>query len=213
MKFIPQDAIDNAVLFKLFLYAQTSDKRLDKEQIAKLFSFTISTKRVDLALDNLAESGKISRWINSGSCSIERDGYKFVEENLRDSSGFLTNYARNGDEWLQDQSLPIGGVPASDRVVLRSDNQDALQRVTEQIDIICDEMSSSNEIGDALGTDKEVLQGELAASKKLASAPAFRLQRLLGLILPCLRYLSEKFSGAAIGEAAKQLIKLLMDLL
>ena len=213
MKFITQESLDSAVLFKLFVHAQSSDKRLNKEDISKLFDIPVSPKRVDLALDNLERREQVSRWLQNGSCSIEVTGYRAVEEGLAQPNSFMRRYAEAGDEWLETQTINLSGIPASDRVVLRSDNQKLIDDIEVELDKIETELAKNNEIGDALGGERDVLVGEIEASKVLAKAPSFRLSRLISLMVPALRFLAEKFGGTVVGEAAKHLMKLLFGLI
>lgn len=213
MKFITQDAMDNAVLFKLFVHAQSSDKRLKKDEISKLFQIPISAKRVDLALDNLSRREFISKFAIDSSCSIDNSGYRHVEEQLAQPNSFIRRYAEAGDEWLGTQTLGLAGVPASDRIVLRSDNQDAIEKIDQALDDISGELAKNNEVGAQLGDEKDVLQAEIEASKTLTNGKSFRIGRLISLLAPALKYLSDKFGGAAIGDAAKRLLQLLFDLI
>src|SRR5690606_20906012 len=52
-------------------------------------------------------------------------------------------------------------IPASDRVVKRSDNRVEIEVLEADIRSIVEEIDSSNEIGAELGEEKEVISGEL----------------------------------------------------
>lgn len=214
MNFIPQDNMEDAVLFKLFVHAQQSGENLNIDDIVGLFSIKIGGKRIELALQNLEDRSYARRaGIQGRPASITPVGYKYIESSLIDPGSFIFNYANQGDQWLEMQRLAIGGVPASDRVVLATDNQKSISDITQSLDQIEQLVISDNEIGSELGDDREILQGEVAATKTLINRPRFRLQKVLQLIIPTLKYLAEKFSGASIGEVAKHLIKLLLDLI
>lgn len=212
--FIPQAHLDNAVLFKLFEEAQKSDDYLVVGEIANLFGFEIGYKRIDIALQNLEGLNSITRRNNSVArpSSISPSGYKLIEDALIDKDSFVHQYATLGDSWLQKQRLVPSGVPASNRVVSKSDNRDAFDAISADLETIEAEIASDNQVGAQLGDDRELIIGEISAAKELVKQPRFHLSRIAELILPALKYLSEKFSGAAIGETAKHLIKLLLEL-
>jgi hypothetical protein len=213
MKFIAQSALDNAVLFKLFVHAQTSDERLDKEGIANLFEIPISPRRVELALDNLERRDYVSRWAANGSCSIQVPGYRVVEEQLGAVDSFMSQYANAGDDWLSRQTVGVLGIPAADRIVSRKDNQEVVQEIEETIDQIEDELLKNNEVGAELGEERDMIAAELEASKTLTKAGSFRLVRLISLLAPALKFLGDKFGGGLIGDLAKRLLQLLLDLI
>ena len=213
MNFIPQKQMDHAVLYRLFVYAQESDNYLTVGEIAALFDFPVSSKRIDLALQNLEADDNIDRrLVNARPASITTTGYTAIERGLMEENSFVFNYATRGDEWLKKQSLSIGGVPASDRIVSRKDNQELFEQITADLATIETVMATDNEVGAVLGDERDLIQGEFAAAKELVKQPRFRLRRAVELLIPALRYLAEKFSGAGIGEAAKHLIKLLIEL-
>lgn len=212
MNFIAQDALNEAVLFQLFVHAQKTDKRLNKEEVAKLFSIQISPKRAELAIESLGVKGHVSTWIQSGSSTITSEGYREVENQLKKPGSFIRLYAEHGDDWLNSQTIHDGDVPASDRIVSRSDNQAQIEEIALKLDEIGNDLAVNNEIGSALGDDRGLLQSEIEASKVLVKSEKFRLAKLLSLLGPALKFLAEKFSGSAIGEAAKHLITLIFGL-
>lgn len=106
----------------------------------------------------------------------------------------------------------VSHVPASDRIVLRSDNQPELDVLHADIGALSNEICTNNEVSVELGDEKDLIQGELKAADTLISQPIFRLSRLTNLILPALRYLAEKFASGAIGEMAKRIIGALIGL-
>jgi predicted transcriptional regulator len=123
MAFLPQDALIRATLFQLFIHAQTSAKRLNTTEVTRRFSFQISPKRVELALEELDDDGLVECWINDGSYTITRKGYRTVEAELGKPTSFHSEYREFGDDWLSAQTIPIEGIPAADRIVTRADNQ------------------------------------------------------------------------------------------
>ena len=210
--FIAQEALNNAVLFKLFELAQHADEYHTKDEVAGLFGCPVGTKRVQLAFEHWFDSDYALYFSQSGRATISRKGYEHVEKLLKDETSFFRAYLQNGDEWLAEQTIAIGEVPASDRIVSRSHNQATLEKAEEQLEVIVESLKSDNEVGDSLGDEKELILSEAMASKELVKSKSFRLSKLIQLVLPSLRYLAEKFGAAAIGEAAKNLITLLKEL-
>lgn len=103
-------------------------------------------------------------------------------------------------------------IPASDRVVSISDNRREVELLTSDIKGLVDEISTSNEVGMELGDERDLLKGELIAAETLVSQPVFRLGKLHILVMPVLRFLADKFASGAIGEMAKRIIQLIIDL-
>jgi hypothetical protein len=102
--------------------------------------------------------------------------------------------------------------PASDRFVSRTDNTDLFELEAE-IGSLAGALQTSNEAGAILGSDREALIGELEAASLIASKTRVRLKALWSLLMPTLRFLSEKFASGAIGDAAKRLIELLLKII
>jgi hypothetical protein len=113
------------------------------------------------------------------------------------------------DAWIDDVSALI---PASDRVVTRDHNsapaQDAL---VEELIILEDFVTKTN--GPIEREEKEQAVAELSAATRLLRSTRFRLAPLLTLLRPVLRFLMEKFAGAAVGLAAKAVWDKLGELL
>lgn len=103
-------------------------------------------------------------------------------------------------------------IPASDRIVLRSDNRPTVELIEADLRGLVDEIETNNEAGAELGEERELVTGELKAAETLLSQPAFRFARLSTLVLPVLRFLVEKFATGAIGEMAKRLIAAIFGL-
>jgi hypothetical protein len=212
MKFLRQDAVNQAVLFKLFQLAQASDEMFPPGELMKQFKINIGAKRVKLAFEHLNDEQKISYYPQTSRASINREGYKYVEDELIQEGSWLALYAENGDEWLASQTLVAGDFPASDRVVSRTDNQAEIEEISGGLEKLVKEIKEDNELGAALGDDRELLIAEVNASQTLVRSEQFRLAKLASLLVPALRFLADRFSGAAIGELSKRLINLILGL-
>ena len=100
----------------------------------------------------------------------------------------------------------------SSDIVDVSSQRNRIEEVRTLLDQLETELRENNEISSSLESDeKDLLVGEVAAAQVLAGRERFRLSRLIFLIMPMLKFISDKFAGAAIGELAKQLMKLLLS--
>ena len=100
----------------------------------------------------------------------------------------------------------------SSDIVDVSSQRNRIEEVRTLLDQLETELRENNEISSSLESDeKDLLVGEVAAAQVLAGRERFRLSRLIFLIMPMLKFISDKFARAAIGELAKQLMKLLLS--
>ncbi|MEZ5656182.1 MAG: hypothetical protein R3E04_09900 [Sphingobium sp.] len=107
----------------------------------------------------------------------------------------------------------LESIPAADRIVTRNDNLEKISEAEKILDDINGIISSSsNEVGDAIGHQREIIEGEIAHAQNVLKSPRFRISSLIGWLAPVLRYLSDKFAGGAIADAAKRLLELLITL-
>ena len=105
----------------------------------------------------------------------------------------------------------LRSVPASDRIVTLTHNQKS--EISLALEEISEQLATSNEIGESLGETKELIVSEVSAAKTLVSTGKFRLNTLFNLLSKPLSFLSEKFTGAAVGELAKRHLTELRKLL
>ncbi|PZQ94414.1 MAG: hypothetical protein DI533_22335 [Cereibacter sphaeroides] len=202
INFIPQQALNEAVLFQLFVHAQKADERLLKDEIARLFSIAVSAKRVELALDDLVERSFVSRWVNSGSSSIKPEGYKYVETQLTDPDSFISQYAINGDDWLEQQNLG-NGAPASDRIVAFNHNQ--VEEAVGAITPVIEALEADNGSPDQPGLRERIL-GQLRAGVELIRVGEFKAYLVYLTVVRGLGELIQKYGNPAIAKLADALL-------
>ena len=154
MKFIEQDVLDKAVLFKAFLIAQSTDGSVSAEELASQFGINIGVKRVKLACEALSEQNRMRYFAQTGRGSISAVGYKYVEDALRNETSIISQYAVNGDDWLAEQTVGAEALPASDRLVSRQDNQRVFEEIEDELNGVIEGLRADNELGDALGQFK-----------------------------------------------------------
>ena len=212
MNIIKQNSLSEAVLFHLFMLSQIGNGRTKVDKLSDQFDIAVGGKRMELALEAL-EARKLIYNSRDGFYTIERKGYSYVEEQLEIDQTIINEYSKFGDHWLERQTLGIGDIPASNRIVTRSDNQKEMEEIDNEVSLIQQELNENNEVGDDLGEDKSLIKVELEAAQVITKHNRFRVSSILNLILPALRYLADKFGSAAIGESAKRLIALLLGLI
>jgi len=126
------------------------------------------------------------------------------EEDEIDAENTSTISAAPPEDWM---------IPASDRIVSRTDNLPQIDEIHEAIGTIRRELAQDNHVGDTMGDDREVVDSELQVAEQVVESSRFRVRSLMGWLLPALRYLAEKFTSSAVSEAAKHLWNLLVSLL
>lgn len=105
-------------------------------------------------------------------------------------------------------------IPASDRIVLKSDNQSEIDEIKVELANLKSLIGESrdNEVGSELGDDREIICNELEVADQVIDKPRFRLASLMGWLLPALRFLAKRFAGKGIDEVAMRLLALLEKL-
>lgn len=191
---------------------------------------------IDNVLANLVKSNFVTIVeddVGGNFCQLE---YKSLNRHVIDSvasgEGFLFRYSKVGrpllesiidrlynpeplksqEDYFPESTDPLEDIEASDRVVSRSDNLPAIKNIDELINDAKIEINTSNEVGEVLGNEREIISLEFDIAQEVISKPRFRLKSLLNWLLPALKYLSDKFSGSALAEIAKRLVDLLLDL-
>jgi len=112
----------------------------------------------------------------------------------------------------QPDDSAIISIPAADRIVQLNDNQyKQLNETLAEIVLILE--NGSNEIGSELGDSRVRIKSEVEAGSTLIEARSVRLSALFAVLMKPLKFISEKFAGAAIGELAKKLISEILKLI
>jgi hypothetical protein len=198
---VPFYEVRREALLALYRLVYSSDKQefFTRDEIAQETFVQVGAVFFGRVITDLVEDDKFQR------SSWETDGEFFTLTNAGWSEAErLTLTLFKGGEAVE-------GVPASDRIVTPTDNQrQAIQATVEQI---ISEVRASNEVGDTLGDEKQRIEAELVAGGDLVKTSKVRLGAVITVLATPLRYLAEKFSGAAIGELAKKLLDLLWKLI
>jgi len=206
MPYIRQDALSEAVLFKLFQLAQTSEGLFTRQRLVEEFSIQVGEKRIGLALEELAEKGLATYSPPRGA--ISRKGYQHIETSLLDRDSVAYSLERFGDEWLEKQTLGSDLIPASDRIVSLNHNQIA------EIESSADELIAAIEPENSIDGDAEERSRVIAqvrAAKELVRAGSVRVYLMYETLFHALGKLIEKYAGKALGQVASKLLDLLVE--
>ncbi|WP_447724510.1 hypothetical protein [Sphingomonas koreensis] len=117
--------------------------------------------------------------------------------------GALQKISRDGFEGIV--------VPASDRIVSKSDNQEAYEHSVEALDNLQSALATGNEAGDIFGDDRDVVAQEVSTLASLVKQARVRAEPVIALARKCLGWIAEKAGSAAIGDLAKRALSSLMD--
>lgn len=199
--FVSFDTVRREVLLSLYRLTYFSEKQeyFSKDDIADNVSLSVGAVFLSRALRGLVTESLVE------TSDYEDDEYHYL----------LTNAGWAAAEKIALSMLtdgePVEGVPASDRVVSIDDNQRS--DIDETIEKLATEIQISNEIGAALGDSRPRIEAELEAGRRLILPKSVRIGAIFAVLATPLRYLMEKFSGAAVGELAKKLLDLLWKMI
>lgn len=103
---LSQAKIDLAVLYKLHEHAEAGGEAIPPREVVHLFDVHVSTRRVELALEELSAKGDIEReyhphYSDEGLWQVSREGLAKVDRALRVPSSFIARLQESGDRWLE----------------------------------------------------------------------------------------------------------------
>ncbi len=105
-----------------------------------------------------------------------------------------------------DTELPQDDIPASDRIVRRSDNEDAWHETAEGVKNLRSEMEKLNSSGELDEAEFQQKLSEVRALQTLLDSPQIQWDVLEQFSQKTVRYLAVKFAEHAIGVAASALL-------
>lgn len=102
---LTQPKIDLAVLHMLFLHAEGGGEPETPATISCFFSVGVSTRRVEIALEELERRGEVERiyhphYREEGLWRISREGVRTVERAISNETTFIGRLHAKGEEWL-----------------------------------------------------------------------------------------------------------------
>ena len=202
------ETIKEQIVIVLYDYMLTSDADsfwYSAASIREALATEISGAFFKRALDGLIEDEEVERGVgdpegeplNTPVFSLTQIGIEAAEQAL----------VRRG--WDLSEYQPS---PTVDRIISRAGEPELHAQINKQLSDLAAEVRESNEVGEALGDEQEVISDEIDTAVVLTSKPQFRLQRLVAFIVPTLQFIANKFVGSALGEAAKQFVLFLLRL-
>jgi hypothetical protein len=221
--FTPQSAsgslkVQMGVNVSEFRTAQVLDALTDIGVASKSYS-PLTNGFFDLSRDNAVTLFGAPGWTKAENQKPARNPsfdieYPVIDAYLKSDpswSGYVMAELQRDPALLEDGGIEfagIGGVPASDRIVTLSDNQqtDLEASTTELIEIV----EKQNGV-DGDQSMKQQIVGQLKAGRELVLAGVFKLVLIEQTILSVLGGLIEKYKNQAIGQAAKKLLDLLIE--
>lgn len=221
--FTPQSAsgslrVQMAVNVSEFRTAQVLDA-LTEMGVASKFYSPLTNGFFELSRDNAVSLFGAPGWTKAENQKPARNPtfdaeYPVIDAYLKSDqswSGYVMAELQRDPALLEDGGVEfagIGGVPASDRIVTLSDNQqtDLEASTTELIEIV----EKQNGV-DGDQSMKQQIVGQLKAGRELFRAGVFKFALIEQTILSVLGGLIEKYKNQAIGHAAKKLLDLLIE--
>ena len=202
------ETIKEQIVIVLYDFMLTSDADsfwYSAASIREALATEISGAFFKRALDGLIEDEEVERGVgdpegeplNTPVFSLTQIGIEAAEQAL----------VRRG--WNLSEYQPS---PTVDRIISRAGEPELHAKINKQLSDLAAEVRESNEVGEALGDEQEVISDEIDTAVVLTSKPQFRLQRLVAFIVPTLQFIANKFVGSALGESAKQFVLFLLRL-
>ena len=107
-----QEALEAAVLFKIYQYSQTSFEDIPIKKIEKSFKIKVGNGRISLVIDELYHDDYIEKIYPNDDCefsicNMTQEGYAKIKEDLSDTKTAIYRYCHGGEAWLQKQLSPI----------------------------------------------------------------------------------------------------------
>ncbi|AOF95537.1 hypothetical protein BSY17_408 [Sphingobium sp. RAC03] len=178
---------------------------VDGDQYTGTYLRLITTKKTKILDDLLKEHEIQKRIARLGPVALAR-----ALEKLSIEGGWLAS--ADGIQSMDVAIARFDAVPASDRIVNFSDNQ-SIDMQEGLAQVVNELRSGSNEIGNAIGDDAPLIAVELEAAAVLVRSKSARLAAVMVLLIKPLKFIADKFAGAALGELAKRLIAELLKLM
>lgn len=202
------ETIKEQILVVLYDYMLTSDSEqfwFSATQIREGLSESVSGAFFIRALRSLTDGDEIEVGVGDPLGEApDSPIYALSEEGIISAEEILIKKG-----WTLDDYHPA---PSADRIISRIEEPTLHAEIHQGISDLAAAIAKSNEAGDLLGGEKDLIDDELKAATEISSKERFRLKRLAAFILPTLQFIASKFFGSAIGEAAKNLANLLFKI-
>jgi hypothetical protein len=102
-------------------------------------------------------------------------------------------------------SVAVGErIPASDRIVLLTDNQEELDALRTSLAELSDQLKDANDVGAMTELEVDEARREIWLLEQSFNCQGVRVDWIEPIAKGCLKWISEKAAGATVGEAAKK---------
>ena len=192
--------IRQQLIITLYDFLQSSDEDsywYYLKQIRGSLDPEISGAMAKIAMDGLVSDGIVERGHDDDSDAI----YSLTVKGIRTAEEIIEE-----GRPVEDYALS----PSADLILDISDDAEKIAELTAALAEVKKQLAASNAAANLSESDRSIIESELESAAQITQAGAFRLRRVAAFIVPALRFISEKFIGTSLGEAAKHLIKLLL---
>lgn len=155
---------------------------------------------------------------NSGINAAERRPFRYLE--LYNRYDALRKYAQFGDDWaaLMIEKLKAGFafgdvVPASDRVVMLSDNSPEVAEIVASAQALHYQLTTGNDLGKLTPEQAQAAASEVAEIRTAFSGQAVRANLAYQRARDTLEWIGKEAGGALVGTAATALLLLIAKFL
>jgi hypothetical protein len=192
-----------SILIVLYDYMLTADHEgfwFSLPAIMEGLPADVSGAFVQRALDALIDEDAVEQ---GGSSPVEKDLFALTNDGIEQAEKAIE---ANGID-VETYSP----APDADLILSRASNPEIFAVLTNEVKSLKLQLGESNSLYDDDGKTGLLIKAEIDAADALIAPGEVRVFRLKALIVPALRYLVKKFADQSIGEAAKRLLTLLID--
>lgn len=225
MKVLKQSTVSKVLLIRLYRdFLTDAYERPGNAELSKMFDGRLSKSVLDSASDALAKAG----WVEKKSPTqgryqivLQDKGRAEAERLLEIDDPESIEYFKNGSSFFdQFEGLPLprrdkpptpDALDADEWQPLKLDRQRpefkaALSKTEKALDII----RGDNGYADAMPEERNEVVRSLEAGVESLKQGAPTLQKIKALLIAPLKFVANRFVGAALGEAAKDAVASLL---
>jgi hypothetical protein len=181
----------------------------------KFGSFIEAVTREQAAYNQIIDAAEDP---HSGINAAERRSFKYLE--LYDRYDALRKFAQFGDDWaaLMIEKLKAGFalgsvIPASDRVVMLSDNSPEVAEIVASAQSLHHQLTTGNDVGNLTPEQAQAAASEVDEIRVAFSGQAVRANIAYRRARDTLEWIGKEAGGALVGTAATALLLLIAKFL
>ncbi|MCR4377785.1 MAG: hypothetical protein NUV50_06800 [Rhodospirillales bacterium] len=222
MRKLKLSILSDAILYKMYLHAAEHGGRLIEVEITNLFSVKITTTFFKSAIKRLEDAELVHIQYpleQANRYEITGMGIDYVQSQLDVPHSTVSALKQYGDEWL-DEDEQNNHVPEARSTDDEADSWSPLplersgrayESAVETTETAFDVIKGNNGYAESEPEERSLIVWSIGETlKQIKEGLPTKDQVMAGLVKP-LKYISEKFTGAAMGEAAKAAVKALFD--